>query len=109
MSHYKVDFQAVAWDEGREGVRFKVVHRETSILRLVEFMTAEGFEQWCEEGHIGLVLEGGLEIDFNGTTVAYSAGDGLYIPAGSASAHRAVSIIPGTRLFMVEDMHQEHS
>ena len=62
-------------------------------------------------GHLadgcGLVLEGGLTIDFNGSIVSFAKGDGLFIPAGVASAHRAVAITPGTRLLMVEDAEQK--
>ena len=74
MSIFKVDFEAMEWEEGREGVR-----------------------------HIGLVLAGGLKIDFNGTVVSFSAGDGLFIPPGAATAHRGLTIAPRTRLLMVED------
>jgi hypothetical protein len=35
--------------------------------------------------------------------ISFCAGDGLFIPAGPGSQHRAVSIVPGTRLLMVED------
>jgi quercetin dioxygenase-like cupin family protein len=72
----------------------------------VEFSTSEGDPHWCELGHIGYVLQGGLEIDFNGTVLAFAAGDGLFIPPGASSAHRGVSIIPGTRLFMVEEQSE---
>ena len=103
MSVYKVDFQAMDWDGGRPGVRHKVYCEGDRLIRLVEFDTGEGFDHWCEEGHIGYVLEGGVEIDFSGEIISFKTGDGLFIPPGKASAHRAVSIIPGTRLVMVED------
>jgi hypothetical protein len=34
----------------------------------------------------------------------FSPGDGLFIPPGAASAHRGVTITPGTRLILVEDV-----
>jgi hypothetical protein len=49
------------------------------------------------------VLTGGLTIDFNGEAVSFSAGDGLFIPAGAASAHRGLTILAGTRLILVEE------
>jgi ethanolamine utilization protein EutQ (cupin superfamily) len=80
------------------------VHREDGrVLRLVEFSTSDGFDGCCEQGHIGYVLEGGLRIDFQGQVLEFRAGDGLFIPAGAAHGHRAVSIVPGTRLLMVEE------
>jgi mannose-6-phosphate isomerase-like protein (cupin superfamily) len=94
------------WQEVRPGVRHKV-HRENGRqLRLIEFQTSEGFNDWCEQGHIGYVLAGGLQIDCNGTVVSFEAGDGLFIPAGSESRHRGVVIAPGTRLVMVEEVEE---
>src|SRR5688572_16688318 len=103
VSIFKVDFEAMEWEEGREGVRHKTYREGTRQIRLVEFDTTEGGPGWCQLGHIGLVLAGGLEIDFNGTVVSFSAGDGLFIPPGAATAHRGLTIAPGTRLLMVED------
>jgi quercetin dioxygenase-like cupin family protein len=104
MSAFKVDFEAMAWQEGREGVRYKVYAEGTRQLRLVEFATSGGDPHWCERGHIGYVVAGGLTIEVNGTTHTFAAGDGLFLPPGAASAHRGVSITPGTRLVMVEDV-----
>lgn len=108
MSIFRVDFNVLEWQEGRPGVRYKTYCEGSRQIRLVEFHTSDGFPDWCEQGHIGYVLTGGLEIDFNGEVLSFSAGDGLFIPSGAASAHRGVSITPGTRLLMVEDSeHQE--
>jgi hypothetical protein len=37
-------------------------------MRLVEFTSAFVEPHWCQKAHLGLVLEGELEIDFNGHT-----------------------------------------
>jgi quercetin dioxygenase-like cupin family protein len=103
MSIFRVDFESMEWQEGRSGVRHKVYCEGSRRLRLVEFSTSEGFADWCHDGHIGYVLTGGVEIDFNGQVLSFSAGDGLFIPSGADTRHRAVSITPGTRLVMVED------
>ncbi len=104
MSQFKIAFQSIPWEESRPGVRQKVHCDGGRQIRLVEFLSGEGFDHWCEEGHIGYVLEGGLEIDFNGDVVTFAAGDGLFIPSGSASRHRSPAITPGTRLLMIEDL-----
>jgi quercetin dioxygenase-like cupin family protein len=103
VSSFKVDFEGMAWEAGRPGVRHKVYQEGSRLLRMVEFDTSDGDPHWCERGHIGLVLAGGLEIEFDGTVLSFSAGDGLFIPPGKASAHRGVTIEPGTRLILVED------
>lgn len=104
MRNYKVKFDQLPWDDGRPGVRQKVYCADNRQFRLVEFISGEGFDHWCEQGHIGYVLEGGLEIDFDGDIVTFTAGDGLFIPDGRASRHRSPSIRPGTRLLMIEDV-----
>ena len=104
MSDFKVDFPSIPWDDGRPGVRQKVYRSGVRQIRVVEFQTAEGFDGWCEEGHIGYVLEGGLQIDVSGELISFVKGDALCIPTGNATAHRAVTIIPGTRLFMIEGL-----
>jgi mannitol/fructose-specific phosphotransferase system IIA component len=45
-----------------------------------------------------------LRISFDGQVVSFTAGDGLFIPHGAESRHRAVSIEPGTQLLMVEEL-----
>jgi hypothetical protein len=104
VSMFKVDFGAMEWQDGRPGVRHKVYGEGSRQLRLVEFATSEGDPHWCDRGHIGFVLAGGLEIDFNGQVLSFSAGDGFFIPSGAGSSHRGIAIVPGTRLVMVEDL-----
>lgn len=80
MSIFKIDFDSMEWPAGRPGVRHKVYSEGSRQIRLVEFTTSEGDPHWCDQGHIGFVLAGGLEIDFNGKVFSFSAGDGLFIP-----------------------------
>ena len=104
MNSFKVSFDAMEWQQIRPDVRQKI-HREGSRqVRLVEFATSDGAEHWCETGHIGYVLKGGLSISFDGQVISFKAGDGLFIPAGAASRHKAVAIAPGTQLLMMEDL-----
>ena len=104
MSQFKVDFDSMEWQSGREGVRFKVFQEGARQLRLVEFMSGEVAPDWCSQGHIGFVLSGALDIDVAGKVFSFSEGDGIFIPSGQSSAHRATSITPGTRLVMVEEI-----
>lgn len=99
----KVDFSASAWTNGRPGVRFKTFSDGEKQIRLVEFSTSEGDPHWCEVGHAGYVLAGGLKIDVDGQVTELGVGDGISLPSGPLHRHRGLSIIPGTILFMVED------
>ena len=104
LSIFKVDFEAMEWQDVRPGVRHKIYVEGLRRIRLVEFATSDGDPHWCDLGHIGLVLAGGLEIDFGGNVLSFSAGEGIFIPPGEASAHRGLAIRPGTRLVLVEDV-----
>jgi quercetin dioxygenase-like cupin family protein len=92
------------WQHIRPDVRQKIYCEGSRQIRLVEFDTSDGAEQWCEAGHIGYVLKGSLSISFDGEVIFFRAGDGLFIPSGAATKHRSVSIISGTQLLMVEDV-----
>jgi quercetin dioxygenase-like cupin family protein len=71
-------------------------------LRLIEF--APGYEQvsWCENGHMGYVVEGTMETVIEGNKIIFKAGDALVIRPGLK--HRSKNI-GKTRvlLFLVDD------
>ncbi len=101
---HRVLFDTLGWQNGIQGARFKVFQNGTKQLRLLE-LTREFIEpEWCEKGHAGFVVQGELEIDFQGKSVRYPQGVGIFIPAGLASAHKARSITPSVLLFLVEEI-----
>lgn len=69
-------------------------------VRLVEF--SHGFVEpdWCIKGHVGYVLDGSCSMDFNGTILQFTEGDGLYIPEGKENKHKAI-LRPDERVLFV--------
>jgi len=104
QSNYKVLFDELEWQSSMLGARSKVFQSGTKQLRLVEFTSQFAEPDWCEKGHFGFVIQGELEINFRGHLVRYSEGVGIFIPAGSTSAHKARSITTTVTLFLVEDI-----
>jgi quercetin dioxygenase-like cupin family protein len=104
MNSFKVPFEEMPWEQLRPDVRQKIYCNGSRQIRIVEFDTSNSPENWCESGHIGYVLRGGLRIDFNGQVISFGPGDGLFIPAGAEHQHRAVEIQRGTQLLMIEDI-----
>ena len=103
MSAMKIDFDGLPWVSAGPGARFKSVDRGRKRIRIVEF-THEFLEpEWCQKGHIGLVLKGELEIDFRGERVRYPEGSGIFIEAGPNGAHKARAVTSRVQLFVVED------
>lgn len=104
MEPCKVVFESLEWQEPMPGARFKVFGDGRRQMRLVEFTSAFVEPQWCEKAHIGVVLRGELEIDFDGQIVRYGQGSGIFIPTGASTKHKARSITASVQLFLVEDV-----
>ena len=104
METCKVEFDSIEWQEAMPGARFKVFGDGKKQVRLLEFTSEFVEPHWCEKGHVGFVLKGELEIDFDGQIVSYGQGAGIFIPAGALTKHKARSITPSVQLFLVEDV-----
>lgn len=104
MEPYKVIFDALEWQTPMPGARFKAHNDGTKQMRLLEFTSEFVEPHWCEKGHYGFVVQGELEIDFHGRCVRYAEGAGIFIPAGLSHGHKARSLTPSVRLFLVEDV-----
>ena len=102
MSRYKVDFGVTPWEAPMDGVRFKAGKQGEKQLRLVEY-TGDLEPHWCEKGHMGYVLEGKLEIEFDNGVVLYRPGDGVFIPNGKEHKHKARVLTEVVRVIFVED------
>ncbi len=104
MEQYKVDFNSTGWEVPADGVRFKAYEQGGRKLRLVEFRKEFVEPDWCTKGHIGYILEGQMEIDFNGKIIIFGPGDGLFIPAGEEHKHKGRVITDSVKVILVEDV-----
>jgi quercetin dioxygenase-like cupin family protein len=104
MEAYKVDFGSIPWEQPAAGVGFKAFEQDGRRLRLAEFAKDFVEPDWCTQGHIGYVLEGVMEVDFHGKVVTFRAGDGVFIPPGSAHGHKATVLTDSVRVVLVEDV-----
>jgi quercetin dioxygenase-like cupin family protein len=103
MPHH-IPFDSLPWQSSATGQRFKTVVHEGRQLRLME-ITPEFIEpDWCAKGHIGYVLEGILELEFENETLLYHPGDGYIIPGGKNDHHKARALTPLVSVIMVEDI-----
>ena len=99
---YRYDFEATEWTVPMAGVRHKVFPLQGRRLRLVEY-SAEFEPHWCERGHVGQILEGRFQIEFDEGTEIFNAGDGIAIPDGPEHRHRATVLSGIVRALFVED------
>ncbi len=104
MEQYRVDFKSMPLETPVAGLRFKAREQGGKKLRLVEF-TREFVElDWCMNGHIGLILEGQIEIDFDGKVIMFNPGDGMFIPPGQEHKHKGRILTDKIRAILVEDV-----
>ena len=103
MERYKVHFDSLPWQSTLKGARYKAFQQGNRKLRLLEFSRGFVEPDWCTKGHIGYILDGELDIDFDGTLVRFSAGDGVFVPPGAENKHMAIVISDVVRLVLVED------
>lgn len=92
------------WEISTVGIKAKVFEKDGKRVRWLELERGLQHPEWCVTGHIGYVVEGELEIDFNGRIVKYSAGDALFISSGDAEKHIPKPISEKVILFMVEEI-----
>ena len=104
MQQYRVDFDSIPWESPMAGVRFKAYTQDGRRLRLVEFAKEFVEPDWCTSGHTGLILEGQIEIDFDGQVITFNPGDGIFIPPGEEHKHKGRILTDKVKAILVEDV-----
>jgi mannose-6-phosphate isomerase-like protein (cupin superfamily) len=99
----RVAFEAMPWQTSPVGVRFKLRQIGAQQLRLLEFSRDLDHPHWCTTGHVGYVVEGAMEVEFEDGRIVYQAGDGVAIPAGEGDKHRPRALSDRVRLVFIED------
>lgn len=101
---YRLAFSEADWEPILEGTaRQKRIACGGKQFRLVELTPETRHPNWCVVGHVGMIVEGALEIDFDGNIQAFQAGDALFIPDGEADRHRPRAIGGPALMFLIED------
>ncbi len=91
------------WESPAAGVKFKAYERDARKLRLVEFSKEFVEPDWCTKGHIGYILEGQMEIDFDREKEVFGPGDGVFIPAGQEHKHKGRALTEKVKAILVEE------
>jgi len=104
MKQYKIDFGSMPWERAAVGAKFKAYERNRRKLHLAEFTREFVEPDWCIKGHIGYILEGQMEIDFDGKVVVFNSGDGLFIPAGDKHKHKGRVLTDVVKIILAEDV-----
>ncbi len=100
----KIDFDAIDWEVSPLGSRIKAVEIDDRKIRLVELRKADGDAEWCETGHIGFVVEGDLNIEFDDKSLNFKKGDAIYIRSGESNRHKPHALTGNVLLFLTEEI-----
>ena len=104
MEQYRIDFESMPWESPVAGMKFKAYEQNARKLRLVEFSKEFIEEDWCTKGHIGYILEGQMEIDFDGKKEVLSPGDGIFIQASQEHKHKGRVLTDKVKAILVEEV-----
>ena len=104
MQQYRIDFDSMEWEMPANGVRFKKYEQNGRKLRLVEFFEEFIEPDWCTKEHIGYILDGKMEIDFDGNKEIFGPGDGIFIPTGEEHKHKGRVLTEIIRAKLVEEI-----
>lgn len=100
MNNYLINFRSISWKNPAKGFRYKEYCDTLQKIRLVEFTDELIEKDWCTKGHAGYVLDGKMSVDFNGRIVNFNKGDGIIIPEGEDSKHKAI-IPKGEKVLLI--------
>ncbi len=101
---YGIPFGELEWESNFPGQRLKrhvQNHRQLRVMELTPEFEEEG---WCKKGHIGYVMSGVLELEFEDSTEVLHEGQGFFIPADPITPHKSRALTPVTQLVLVEDV-----
>lgn len=103
-----VPFGEIDWADDAPGIRAREARVGGVRWATVEYAEGAGREEWCEDGHSGFVLSGGIEYEFDDGRPPLRAAEGeafLLPPAPlGEGAHRGRNVAQGaTRLFLIDE------
>jgi hypothetical protein len=90
MEEVLIDFKNLEWKIVYPGQRQKTFSRGNQRLRLVELTDEYAEKELCEKEHIGYVVEGRIIIEFNGKSILFKKGDGIFITGGKENRHKGI-------------------
>jgi quercetin dioxygenase-like cupin family protein len=94
----------IEWADDVPGIRDRAATVDGARWALVEYAEGAAREEWCEEGHRGLVLEGEIEYEFVDGRDRLRAGRGHAFVLPSGIAHRGRNLAGGpTTMFLIDD------
>lgn len=99
-----VALSELAWEADVEGIRVRERMIDGRRWALVEYAPGAHRDEWCEDGHLGVVLAGQIEYEFEdgGSSLAAKQGDAFTLSTGRG--HRGRNMGDShTTLLVIDD------
>jgi hypothetical protein len=100
-----VHLSGAEWEDDASGIRARAVHGvDGRRFAIVEYGPGAARQDWCLDGHYGLVLEGEIEYRFDdgSAPLRVAAGEALWL-VGGGPAHQGRNVAAGaTTLFLID-------
>jgi quercetin dioxygenase-like cupin family protein len=102
----RIPFTEIEWTDDVPGIRACETEVDGRRWALVEYADGARRHEWCLDGHIGFVLEGGVEYEFEDQGEPLKVTEGEAFSLSTGRAHRGRNLADGlTRLFLIDDAH----
>ncbi len=100
----RVALSKVDWCADVTGIRFRELQIDARRWALVEYAPGAHRDEWCQGGHLGVVLSGQIEYEFEdaGTPVSAAQGDAFTLSTGRGHRGRNTGDT-ATTLFVIDD------
>jgi hypothetical protein len=99
-----VPFASLAWEDDVPGIRAKAAIVGGERWALVAYVPGARREEWCRDGHQGLVLAGAVEYEFEDGGATLVAEEGQAFMLATGRGHRGRNLAAReTRLFLIDE------
>jgi len=92
------------WQADVEGIRVRELQVDGRRWALVEYAPGAHRDEWCKDGHVGVVLSGQIEYEFedDGRSLSATCGDAFTLSTGRGHRGRNTGDT-ATTLFVIDD------
>ena len=99
-----VALSAVGWRADVAGIRVRELNTDGRRWALVEYAPGARRDEWCQDGHLGVVLAGQIEYEFEDGARPLSAARGDAFTLSTGRGHRGRNTGDTvTTLFVIDD------
>jgi quercetin dioxygenase-like cupin family protein len=103
-SNAVIELQSTPWADDVPGIKARETHEHGRRWAIVEYEPGARREEWCLDGHAGLVLEGQVEYEFSDDEPAMLVSEGDAFTLATGRGHRGRNTGDGAAtLFLIDD------